>query len=131
MKSSYPLGVGDWLSFGGSFLLVLCIMVALYYALKKVGNIGLHRRHLRQLHLLETHTLGNRQRIVLVRAKDREILLGITAQQIAPLAEWPAEEEPVDESSDTRSPSTDVEVTSGAGLKRMLASFQRNKTGTP
>ncbi len=106
-------------------------MVALYYALKKVGNIGLHRRHLRQLHLLETHTLGNRQRIVLVRAKDREILLGITAQQIAPLAEWPAEEEPVDESSDTRSPSTDVEVTSGAGLKRMLASFQRNKTGTP
>ena len=129
MKPSSPLGVSDWISFAGSFLLVLCIIAALYYVLKRIGNGGLPGRSVRQLQLVESHALGNRQRIVLIRAKDREILLGITLQQISPLATWPIDEDSDQESIATQASGTDMEVTSGAALKRMLGRFQRNEAG--
>ena len=94
MKTSSPLGLGDWLSFGGSFLLVLCIIAALYYVMRHLGNVGLPGRLARQVQVLESHAIGNRQKIVLVRAKNREILLGISLQQITPLATWPVVETP-------------------------------------
>jgi flagellar biosynthetic protein FliO len=122
VKSSSPLGLGDWVSFAGSFLLVLCIIAALYYVLKHLGNVGISGRLVRQVQVLESHAIGNRQRIVLVRAKDREILLGISLQQITPLATWPVEEVPAEGGAEQSSAT--APIISGAALKRMLGRFR-------
>ena len=131
MKPSSPLGIIDWLSFAGSFLLVLCVMALLYYVLKRLGNGGLPGQNVRQLQLLESHALGNRQKLVLVRAKDREILLGITMQQISPLATWTTKEGSERESIVTPASGTGMEITSGATLKRMMARLQRSEAKKP
>lgn len=106
-------------------------MAVLYYVLKRLGN-GVHAgRNERQLQLLESHSLGNRQRLVLVRAKDREILLGITLQQISPLATWPATETQGSESIDSTATSADMKVNSSATLRRLMDRFQRSEARKP
>lgn len=129
MNPSSPLSISDWLSFAGSFLLVLFIIASLYFLLKRIGTGGLPGRSVRQLRLLESHALGSRQRIVLVRVKDREILLGITLQQISPLATWSVNEDPERESIAMHASGTEMEVTSGATLKRMLGRLQIKGAG--
>ena len=86
-------------------------MALLYYVLKRLGKGGLPGQNVRQLQLLESHALGHRQRLVLVRAKDREILLGITMQQISPLATWTTKEESGRESIVTPASGTGMEIT--------------------
>ncbi len=113
MATSSSLGVTDWLSFLASFVLVIGIIVALFYALKRLGSGDLGGRREKRIQMLEQHALGNRQRIVLIRAKDREILVGITLQQISTLAVWPAD--PLEQDSASPTP-----VESGASLHRFL-----------
>lgn len=88
MSPPSNLGPGDWLSFATSLVLVLALMAALYYLTKRIGFKGIGGPARMDLEILETHPIGNRQRIVLIRARDREILLGITLQEISLLSTW-------------------------------------------
>jgi flagellar biosynthetic protein FliO len=88
MSPPSNLGPGDWLSFATSLVLVLALMGALYYLAKRIGFKGVGGDAKMDLEVLETHPIGNRQRIVLIRARDREILLGITLQEISLLSTW-------------------------------------------
>jgi flagellar protein FliO/FliZ len=38
---------------------------------------------------LETLSVGTRQKIMLIRVDDREILIGVTAQNMSVLSPWP------------------------------------------
>ncbi len=88
----------DWLSFSFSFAIVLALLGALLYGLKRLqsGNLlGLPQRRIR---ILESTSLAPRQKLVLVRVKDQELLLGVTVQQISTLASFAAtSDEPVPE----------------------------------
>lgn len=88
MSPPSNLGPGDWLSFATSLVLVLALMAALYYLTKRIGFKGIGGTARMDLEILETQQIGNRQRIVLIRARDREILLGITLQEISLLSTW-------------------------------------------
>lgn len=80
----------DWLSFSFSFAIVLALLGALLYGLKRLqsGNLlGLPQRRIR---ILESTSLAPRQKLVLVRVKDQELLLGVTVQQISTLASFAA-----------------------------------------
>ena len=92
MAASTPLGFTDWLSFAASFVLVLLLIGFLFFLLRRLGGGRLRPGNDKQISVLETQAMGNRQRIVLVRAKDREILLGMSMQQISTLAIWSPEE---------------------------------------
>ena len=92
MAASTPLGFTDWLSFAASFVLVLLLIGFLFFLLKRLGGGRLRPGNDKQISVLESQAIGNRQRIVLVRAKDREILLGMTMHQISTLATWSPEE---------------------------------------
>ncbi len=79
----------DWLSFSFSFAVVLALLGALLYGLKRLqsGNLlGIPQRRIR---ILESTSLAPRQKLVLVRVKDQELLLGVTVQQISTLASFP------------------------------------------
>lgn len=86
------LGPGDWLSFVTSLLLVFGLMAGLYYLTKRIRPGGVGKSAKMDIEVLETFHIGNRQRIVLLRAKDREVLLGITLQGISTLSTWTKEE---------------------------------------
>lgn len=107
MNSS--LHLSDWLSFAASFGAVLAVMAVLLFALKKIqtGNLlGLPKRRMR---VLETMSAGPRQRVVLMRVKNQDVLIGITPQGMsllttfdlteAELAESDAAAEPVVQSA--------------------------------
>ena len=88
MTSSLSSGL-DWIGLASSFLLVLGLLALLLFALKRMQAMSVGAGGQRQIQLLETLTAGNRQKIVLLRVKDRDILVGVSATQITPLAQWP------------------------------------------
>jgi flagellar protein FliO/FliZ len=67
---------------------VLGLLALLLFALKRMQGLSGGPGGQRQIQHIETLTAGTRQKIVLLRVKDREILLGVSAQQITALAEW-------------------------------------------
>ena len=113
---SSPLGFTDWLSFVASFALVLGIIAMLSYALKRLGSNAIGGRNDNPIRVLENHSVGNRQRIVLIRAKDREILLGVTMQQISTLAVWSVDQLARSSGAPDAGDVMPAHVTSGASL---------------
>jgi flagellar protein FliO/FliZ len=83
----------DWLSFIVSFAVVLALLGVVLYALKKMQNGSLLGMGQRRIRILDTVSIGPRQKIILLRVKDEDILVGITVQQINTLAGFPLTEE--------------------------------------
>ena len=83
----------NWLSFAFSFAIVLALLGAVLFLMKKMqsGNLlGIAQRRIR---LLETFSTGPRQKLILVRVRDQEILIGLTAQNMTTLASFTVPEE--------------------------------------
>jgi flagellar protein FliO/FliZ len=95
----------DWLSFALSFGIVLALLGALLYALKRMQSGNLLGMGQRRIRVIDSMSLAPRQKIVLVRVKDQDILLGITVQQITTLASFylSAEELAADTEAQTNS----------------------------
>ena len=80
----------DWVSMISSFLLVIGLLAVVLNLLKRFQPGGLATG--RQIQLLESLGTGARQKVVLVRVRDKDLLLGVSVNQINTLAEWPASE---------------------------------------
>jgi flagellar protein FliO/FliZ len=88
MNSVWTLG--DWLQYLFSFVFVIGLLLTLLWTLRKLQNgQGLMRKHTQRLQTLETLSVGTRQKIMLIRVDDREILVGVSAQNITVLSPWP------------------------------------------
>ena len=93
---------GDWLQYLFSFVFVIGLLLALLWSLRKLQNGSpLLRKSSQRLQTLETLSVGPRQKIMLIRVDDREVLVGITAQHMTVLNPWPAASD-----SDAPSPET-------------------------
>ncbi len=78
----------DWVQYLLSFMLVIGLLLALLWGLKKLQlGATLVRRSGARVQVLETVALGTRQKIALVRVDDRELLIGVTAQTICALGD--------------------------------------------
>lgn len=91
MTSGLPPGV-DLLGLASSFLLVIGLLAVLLFALKRMQGLSGGLSTDRQIKHLETMPAGARQKIVLLKVKDREILVGISAGSMVTLAEWKSSE---------------------------------------
>jgi flagellar protein FliO/FliZ len=88
MNSVWTLG--DWLQYLFSFIFVIGLLLTLLWTLRKLQNgSSLLRKSTQRLHTLETLSVGTRQKIMLIRVDNREILVGVTAQQMTVLTPWP------------------------------------------
>lgn len=81
---------GDWLQYLLSFLFVIGLLLTLLYTLRKLqgGNL-LMRKSTQRMQTLETLSVGTRQKIMLIRIDEREILIGVGAQHMTVLSPWP------------------------------------------
>ncbi len=87
----------DWLSFIASFAVVLVLLGVVLVGLKKMQSGNLLGMSQRKIRILDTVSIGPRQKIVLLRVKDEDILVGVTVQQINTLAGFPLIEEEIAE----------------------------------
>jgi flagellar protein FliO/FliZ len=84
----------DLLRMVGSMALVIVVLLAVLWGLKRIQNKMLIASHSGRMQVLETQSIGTRQKIVLVRIGSQEVLLGITPTQINALGHWPASSSP-------------------------------------
>ncbi len=121
MNSS--LHLSDWLSFAASFGAVLALMAVLLFALKKIqtGNLlGLPKRRMR---VLETMSAGPRQRVVLLRVKNQDVLIGITPQGMSLLTTFELTEE---ELAERDAPAADPSIQNNAPLAQRFADLLKS-----
>ena len=85
-------GWAEWLSMIASFLLVIGLLVATLFALKKL-NLGIGGDEGKRLKILEVKNLGARQKLLLVSVNAEQILLGLTPQGITRLGGWEEQHE--------------------------------------
>ena len=81
----------------GSFALVLALMAALLWALRKLQSRMNTQSAGRRMNVIESMSVGPRQKFALLRVGQHEVLVGITATQMTALAHW-------SEGSDSLSP---------------------------
>jgi len=91
MGRTSVLGPMEWMSFGLSFILVLLTIGALYFLFHRFVLGAMPMKIERRMKVVETLAVGPRQKIVLMRVAGREVVIGITAQQMNTLVEWPLE----------------------------------------
>ena len=79
-------GVFDWLQYLLSFALVIALLLGSLWALRKLQGGSLMRAKAdARLKIVETLSIGPRQKIALVQIDGQDVLLGVTAQSITPL----------------------------------------------
>lgn len=86
---SSPFSATDWLQYLASFALVLGLLFALLFALRKLQTGSAFVRKDQRLQMIESLALGPRQKLALVRVDGHAVLLGITAMQVTALSPWP------------------------------------------
>jgi len=85
----------DWVSFVLSFLLVIALLGATLWGLKRFGRMQLQNQSGRaSIKLIDSFNLGGRQRIVLVESDNQRILVGVSPQSITGLGQWPKNRTP-------------------------------------
>ena len=86
-------------------LLAVSLLLSLLWTLRKLqSGSSLLRKSTARLQALETLSVGTRQKIMLIRVDEREILLGVTAQQMTVLSPWPETTQAVPDSPETNTP---------------------------
>jgi len=78
----------DWLRMAGSLLLVVGLLLAMLWMLKRLKALQEKHNGPRQMELLETLSVGVRQKIALVRVGSRQVLVGMTPGQFTALGSW-------------------------------------------
>ncbi len=82
-------GVGfDWFRYAGSMMLVLLLLGGMLWLLRRLKSLQGTQHVAQRLQLLETISVGPRQKISLLRVGSNQVLVGITAGRFTALAHW-------------------------------------------
>lgn len=77
----------DWLQYLLNFGLVIALLLASLWVLRRIQSkqLVLNRKNGGRLRVIESISVGPRQKLMLVAIDDRELLIGTTTQQISAL----------------------------------------------
>lgn len=82
----------DWLQYMFSFALVIGLLLALLWTLRKMQNGStMLRKKNQRMQTVETLSVGPRQKILLIQVDGQDVLVGVTAHQMTALSTWPAQ----------------------------------------
>jgi flagellar protein FliO/FliZ len=87
MGTSAAVGV-DWLRISASIVLVFVLLGAMLWMLRRMKHIQTSQGGVRKLEVLETISVGPRQKIALLRVGSRQVLVGMSATQFTALGQW-------------------------------------------
>jgi flagellar protein FliO/FliZ len=78
----------DWVRIAGSIVVVLLLLAALMWTLRRMKNLQTIQGGERKLQVLETISVGPRQKIALLRVANHQVLIGMSANQFTALGSW-------------------------------------------
>jgi flagellar biosynthetic protein FliO len=79
----------DWISFSASFLLVIGLVVATLWMLKRYGRMQFQKKGGQaSIHIIESQAIGARQRILLIHCDEQCFLVGSSPQGFSALGQW-------------------------------------------
>ena len=104
MSAATSPGFWDIVQYLASFALVIVLLLSLLFVLKRLQHGSVFKSRGQRLHILESLSLGTRQRLVLVRLDQQELLLGVGANEVQTLLVQPV----------TTGPSANAPVTDAA-----------------
>jgi flagellar protein FliO/FliZ len=78
----------NWLYIAMNFAIVLALLGGVLYVLKRMQNGNLLGHAQRKIRVLEAISVAPRQKVVLLRVKDQDVLIGVSPQQINHLASF-------------------------------------------
>ena len=104
MSAATSPGFWDIVQYLASFALVIVLLLSLLFVLKRLQHGSVFKSRGQRLHVLESLSLGTRQRLVLVRLDQQELLLGVGANEVQTLLVQPV----------TTGPSANAPVTDAA-----------------
>jgi len=73
----------------GSLALVVALMLAMLWGLRQLQSKINSQNSGRRLQIIESLSVGTRQKVALIRVGEREVLIGISPTQINGIASWP------------------------------------------
>lgn len=128
MTQPHPLSAADWATFAATFVVLVALLAAAYWLQHRTRAASGRRGAGKRIEILESAMLSPRQRLLLVRAVDKEVLIGMSGQSLAHLATWDAAElaSRPSASSDDRGYAVAPMTMSGQSFKRM---FERIQSG--
>ena len=115
-------GLMDWLSMMGSFLLVIGLLVATLFLIKKMGP-SISSASNKRLQILEVQNLGARQKLLLVSVNADQVLIGISPQGMTNLGSWSVDQQTEHEGNDQSSDVSENNKTNSSlgNFKQLLA----------
>ncbi|MGB1868151.1 MAG: FliO/MopB family protein [Porticoccaceae bacterium] len=121
-------GWSEWLSMMASFMLVIGMLVATLFAIKKLGPNMVNAGN-RRLKLLEIQNLGGRQKLLLVSLNGDQVLIGLSPQGMTKLGSWPAVEDDLNqvESEDNQQQTGEAGRPLGNFKDMLSQAFNKNK----
>ena len=78
----------DWLRIGGSIALVLVLLAAMLWILQRLRSMQIAKNGISKLEIVETISIGPRQKIALLRVDQHMLLSGMSANQFTALGQW-------------------------------------------
>lgn len=78
----------DWLRIGGSIALVLVLLAAMFWTLRRLRSMQIAKAGISKLEIVETISVGPRQKIALLRVDQHMLLIGMSANQFTALGQW-------------------------------------------
>lgn len=85
-----PSEIAQFSRFGIALIFVLILIFSLAWFARKFNLTSLTRNNTDQLKVISALPLGTRERVVMIEANGQKLLLGITAERINTLHEFPA-----------------------------------------
>ena len=83
------MGSTNWLYVAMNFAIVLALLGGVLYVLKRMQGGNLLGMPARKIKVIEMVSVAPRQKVVLLRVKDQDVLIGVSPQQINALATFP------------------------------------------
>lgn len=90
MTAAASPGFWEIVQYLASFTLVIALLLTLLFILKRLQHGSMFKARGQRLHVLESLSLGTRQRLVLVKVDQQELLLGVGANEVHTLLVQPA-----------------------------------------
>ena len=83
------MGSTNWLYVAMNFAIVLALLGGVLYVLKRMQGGNLLGMPARKIKVIEMVSVAPRQKVVLLRVKDQDVLVGVSPQQINAIATFP------------------------------------------
>jgi flagellar protein FliO/FliZ len=90
MTAAASPGFWEIVQYLASFTLVILLLLSLLFLLKRLQHGSMFKARGQRLHVVESLSMGTRQRLVLVRLDQQELLLGVGANEVRTLLVQPA-----------------------------------------